>query len=326
MQSRHDYGREAAGRARLRFNRRHPLLSAKESPNRKEKEPDNEVKSVDPGEHNPLNRTSSTSIETAKSFGVGTSKDDLNEYLEVHVPNEIKCGMLYPHQMHIERVMTDLTCTTASMSTFDSGEDTKLAGEDNNLDFYSQSNELQMKMYHASEANVLTTKSYTPRHMQDCWTINESDKSRMIPTQHIPTGNSSHHQHDHENILREGALVKFPSEDDNDCYDSVSLMESRTHSYQRTISGMSKNKKLSLISGIGVEVGSDFKCEQLSSPSNVSCSLMSTIGDVILGFTQSPTNDTTPRTCPFDMIVTTPRTSPFDTIVSIFFLRAMKLH
>ena len=58
MPSRHDYAREAAGRARLRFNHRHPSLSAKEShvvsfaP--AEKEPDNEVKSVDPGEHHPL--------------------------------------------------------------------------------------------------------------------------------------------------------------------------------------------------------------------------------------------------------------------------------
>jgi hypothetical protein len=83
-------------------------------------------------------------------------------------------------------------------------------------------------------------------------------------------------------------------------------MESRTHSYQRTISGRSKSKKLSLLSGIGVEVR-----EQLSTPRNVSCSLTSVIGDVIsdviLGFTPSPTNDTTSRT------------SPFDTIVSIFF-------
>ena len=320
MPSRHDYAREAAGRARLRFNHRHPSLSAKEShvvsfaP--AEKEPDNEVKSVDPGEHHPLKRTS-TSIETTKSFGVGTSEDNLNEYLELHVPNEIKCGMLYPHQIHIERAMTELTCTTTSMSTFDSGDDTKLAGEDNR-DF-SQNNQVQLKLYHASEANVLTANSYNnPRRMQD-WTINESDKSRMISTQHIPTRNSSQHQYDQ---LKNTAVVKSPSEseydtyddedddyDDNDYYDSVTLMESRTHSYQRTISGRSRSKKLSLLSGIGVEVGSDFK--QLSTPRNVSCSLTSVIGDVILGFTPSPTNDTTSRT------------SPFDTIVSIFFLQAM---
>ena len=314
MPSSHDYGREAAGRARLRFNRRHPSLSAKEShvvsfaP--AEKEPDNEVKLVDPSEHHPLKRTN-TSIETAKSFGVGTNEDNLNEYLEVHVPHEVKCDM-YPHQIHIERTMTELTCTTASMSTFDSGDDTKLAGEDNR-DF-SQNNQVQLKMYRASEANVFTAKSYNARHSQDS-IIDESDDSRMISTQHIPTRHPSQHQYDQ---LKNTAVVKSPSEseydtyddddddyDDNDYYDSVTLMESRTHSYQRTIAGRSKSKKLSLLSGIGVEVS------LLSTPRNVSCSLTSVIGDVIgdviLGFTPSPTNDTTSRT------------SPFDTIVSIFF-------
>lgn len=74
MPSRHDYGREAAGRARLRFNHLHPLLSAKESPGRKEKELDNDVILIDPSEYYPLKRTS-TSNKTTKSFGVGNSED-----------------------------------------------------------------------------------------------------------------------------------------------------------------------------------------------------------------------------------------------------------
>lgn len=174
---------------------------------------------------------------------------------------EEKCGMFYPHQIHTEREMTYLTCSTTSMSIFDNGNNTKLAGEDNR-DF-SQNNQVQLKMYFASEANVLTAKSYNPRHMQDL-TINESDKFRMIYTMHIPNRNSSQHQYDQMNKLKDGALVQSPSEsefdtydddnddvdddddyDDNDYYDSVTLVESRTHSYQRTIFGTSRSKKLS---------------------------------------------------------------------------------